>query len=100
VKAARYAVKTIKVSLRVAEPCTGHANNPADAVAILRPIFDALDADQEHAVLLALSNQNQVTGYKTISSGASNASLIDPRIVFRAALQWCDPGALTPGWLH
>jgi DNA repair protein RadC len=45
-----------------------------------------LDADQEHFVLLALDTKKRITGYKVISTGTLNSSLVHPRDVFRAAI--------------
>lgn len=59
---------------------------PADVFEILRVIFSKLDDDQEHLVLLILNVANEVTGYKLISSGGQDKSLVDPRILFRNAL--------------
>ena len=83
---ARYSLKTVRVTLTVDEPPPKKLTQSADAVAVLRPIFAGLDADQEHIVLLTLNNAMRVTGFKVIASGSMTASLIDPKIIFRTAL--------------
>ncbi len=62
------------------------ASSPAEAAEILRDIFEGLDADREHFVILALTSTNRATGFKVISTGATNASLADPRTLFRDAI--------------
>lgn len=59
---------------------------PADVWEILQVIYSKLDDDQEHLVLLILNVSNEVTGYKLLSSGGQDQSLVDPRILFRNAL--------------
>jgi DNA repair protein RadC len=59
---------------------------PADVYEILRVIYSKLDDDQEHLILLILNISNEVTGYKLISSGSQDKTLVDPRILFRNAL--------------
>lgn len=61
--------------------------------AYARGIYEQLDADKEHFVLLALNNKNRVIGFKVISTGTLTASLVHPREVFRAAL-FLDAAAL------
>lgn len=41
---------------------------------------------QEEFILLCLSNNNEVTGIKRISSGGMTATIVDPKIVFTIAL--------------
>jgi DNA repair protein RadC len=53
---------------------------------VTKAIFDALDADQEHAVLLSMTANNQARGFKIISSGGMSEASVDPKIVFRSAL--------------
>jgi DNA repair protein RadC len=81
----RYRIRTIHIGL-AAEPGAKYASSPAEAAVVLRAIIDTQDADQEHFVLLALSNQNRLNGFKVVASGAMSACLVDPRIVYRVAL--------------
>jgi len=81
-----YSLQTVKVRF-VGEPAVKRvASSPSEAVALLRPIFDELDADREHFVILALNSANRATGFKVISTGSTNASLADPRTLFRDAI--------------
>lgn len=59
---------------------------PYDVYAVLRAIYDTLDDDQEHVVLLVLNLAREVTGYKLISSGGQTHTLIDCKVLFRNAL--------------
>jgi DNA repair protein RadC len=52
-------------------------------------IYDTLDADKEHFVLLTLNNKNRVNGFTVIATGTLTASLVHPREVWRAALHLC-----------
>lgn len=83
-----YSISTFKVRLRVHEEEAPPRSVTAsvDAVALLRAIFDDLDADQEHFVVLTLNVKNQVEGYKVLSSGGMNLSYVDMKLLFRAAL--------------
>lgn len=49
-------------------------------------IFDKLDHDCEHFVVLALNVRYEPVGYKVVSSGTATACLVHAREVFRAAL--------------
>ncbi len=59
---------------------------PHDACEILRAIFERLDDDQEHFVILVLKHSGEVSGYKVISSGAQGGAMVDAKLVFRNAL--------------
>jgi DNA repair protein RadC len=87
-----YRLKTFRVEF-VAEPegfPTGSpCRSPEDVPRVARAIYDALDADKEHFVLLAMNNKNRVNGFKVISTGSLTASLVHPREVWRAALHLC-----------
>jgi DNA repair protein RadC len=63
------------------------ANGSDDAARIARAIYDTLDADKEHFVVLALNQKNRLIGYKHVSTGTLTASLVHPREVFTAALE-------------
>jgi DNA repair protein RadC len=81
----RYTVTTFKVRLEVADPGPP-TRSSEDVWRFSQSIFNDLDADKEHFVLLALNNKNRVNGYKVISTGTLTASLIRPGDVYRAAL--------------
>lgn len=63
------------------------ANGSDDAAKIGRAIYDTLDADKEHFVILAFNQKHRLIGYKNISTGTLTSSLVHPREVFSAALE-------------
>jgi DNA repair protein RadC len=85
-------LKTFRVQF-VAEPAEFPAGSPCrsseDVQRLARAIYETLDADKEHFVLLVLNNKNRVDGFKVISTGSLTASLVHPREVWRAALHLC-----------
>ena len=87
-----YRLKTFRVEF-VAEPQPFPTGSPCrsseDVQRVARAIYETLDADKEHFVLLALNNKNRVNGFKLISTGSLTASLVHPREVWRAALHLC-----------
>jgi DNA repair protein RadC len=87
-----YRLKTFQVQF-VAEPTEFSAGSPCrasnDAERIARSIYQRLDADKEHFLLLTLNNKNRVNGFKVVSTGSLTASLVHPREVWRAALHLC-----------
>lgn len=56
-----------------------------DAYQILQAIYQTLDDDQEHLVILCTANR-VVRGYKVISSGGRGFVALDASIIFRTAL--------------
>ena len=52
-------------------------SKPYDVYAVLRAIYDTLDDDQEHFVLFILNLAREITGYKLISSGGQERTLIE-----------------------
>jgi DNA repair protein RadC len=85
-------LKTFRVQF-VAEPAEFPAGSPCrsseDVQRLARAIYETLDADKEHFVLLVLNNKNRVNGFKVVSTGSLTASLVHPREVWRAALHLC-----------
>ncbi len=80
-----YTVKTVRVRLRVAEP--PEAVRSAEAAArVARAVFEDLNADQEHFLVLALSARYRVIGFHVVASGGMDAAQVDARLVFRSAL--------------
>jgi DNA repair protein RadC len=63
------------------------ANGSDDTARIARAIYESLDADKEHMVVLALNQKNRVIGYKHVSTGTLTASLVHPREVLIPALE-------------
>ena len=87
-----YRLITFRVQF-VAEPADFPTGSPCrsseDVQRVARGIFQTLDADKEHFLLLAMNNKNRVNGFKVISTGSLTASLVHPREVWRAALHLC-----------
>ncbi len=87
-----YRLKTFRVQF-VAElgafPSGSPCRSSEDVQRVARAIYETLDADKEHFVLLGLNNKNRVNGFKVISTGSLTASLVHPREVWRAALHLC-----------
>ncbi len=87
-----YRLKTFRVQF-VAEPADFPAGLPCrssdDVQRVARGIFETLDADKEHFLLLTMNNKNRVNGFKVVSTGTLTASLVHPREVWRAALHLC-----------
>ena len=87
-----YRLKTFQVQF-VAEPAEFPAGSPCrasnDVERLARSIYQRLDADKEHFLLLTLNNKNRVSGFKVVSTGSLTASLVHPREVWRAALHLC-----------
>src|SRR5436309_568737 len=81
----RYTVTTFKVRLEVAE-CGIRMRNSETAAIVARGIFNRLDADKEHSVVMGTNNKNRINGYKEVSTGISS-SLVTPAEVFLAALR-------------
>jgi DNA repair protein RadC len=87
-----YRLKTFRVQF-LADPTEFPNGSPCrasdDVDRLARAIYETLDADKEHFVLLAMNNKNRVNGFKVISTGSLTSSLVHPREVWRAALHLC-----------
>lgn len=83
----RYRLKTFKVELVRESASDGPGARTAwDALEVLRTIFQDLDGDQEHFVVLGLDRKLRPVGFKVCHSGGMHESMVDPKIVFRSAL--------------
>ena len=76
------------VSILTKEPTKGYNAVSSSKVAadIAQGIFNTLDCNQEHFVILCLDSANKVQAFKVIHSGGMAFCQVDPRIVFTAAL--------------
>jgi DNA repair protein RadC len=87
-----YRLKTFRVQF-VSEPAVFPVGSlcraSADVERVARAIYQTLDADKEHFVLIAMNNKNRVNGFKVISTRSLTASLVHPREVWRSALHLC-----------
>jgi DNA repair protein RadC len=91
----RYAVKTFTVQLALRENPKGDVlNSPNKAREVARAILATLDADQEHFVVLMLNVQNELIGYKNVSSGTIDQVAVYPRIILRNAILMCAAGII------
>lgn len=57
-----------------------------DIYKVLGVLFEALDEDQEHVLILILNVAQELTGYKLIASGTQEIVVFDNKKVFRSAL--------------
>jgi DNA repair protein RadC len=79
-----YSLRTVR--FHVAEPVTRHIQTRDDLRAVLGPLFDNLDGDREHFLVLALNARGRVIGYQAVATGTATACLVHPREVFRVAV--------------
>ena len=85
----RYTCKLKTIQIKVSDPVEDtRLTGPEDAVMLLRSIYEPLDDDQEHFVVLFLSagRRGVVTGFKVLFSGAQSCILTDVKVIFRNAL--------------
>jgi DNA repair protein RadC len=80
----RYRLKTFTVD--AAHEPAAVCSQPEQAAALIREILATLDGDREHFILVTLDAQNNVRGFKVVSTGTTTASLCSPRNLFRDAL--------------
>ena len=59
---------------------------PAYLKHILDAIFETLDDDQEHIVILILNAAQEMRGFKVLASGAQDHVWLDRKLLFRNAL--------------
>lgn len=67
--------------------CVGRdITDPDQAARCLKPIFDRLDGDREHFVMLALNSKSRLIGHHLVATGTQSACMVHPREVFRPAI--------------
>ena len=93
----QYLIETYKCKLQISEEATTTLNSPEAAARIAREIFNDLDQDQEHFILIAMNGKNNITGFKTLFTGTQGQCTVGVREVFRAALIL---GAASIIWVH
>jgi DNA repair protein RadC len=81
-----YRFKTFRVKLECAEQNPPAVMSGEEAYRFLQTIYADLDVNQEHCTLLVLNNKNRVTGFKVLFTGSATASIVDPKIVMKAAV--------------
>ena len=82
----KYAIKTIKVKLKLREGVLPALTSPERVVETVREIYRDLDADQEHFLVLTLNVQNEVEGFKVVASGMMDQVAVDLKLLFRSAI--------------
>ena len=82
----KYRFETYKVSLVIEDGPSPQISNSRDLAAFARALLDTMDANQEHFIILAMDTKNKVVGFKKLHSGGISSSIVDPNLVFRAAL--------------
>jgi len=80
-----YRIKTIRIELKI-QDFNKKATSSYQAFKILSGIFQDLDADQEHFVVLTLNSRNAITGYKVVCSGGQAEAAVDLKVLFRNVL--------------
>jgi len=81
-----YLIETFRVRLEIAESGILMRNSEGAKI-VARGIFNRLDADKEHFVVMGMNNKNRINGYKEVSTGTLTTSLVSPAEVFLAALR-------------
>ena len=82
----QFTMKTIAVEYTAPIKPPEKVFDAKTAYAIARPIFDKLDSDREHFVIIALDPSGNLNGYKHLFSGGQCAVGAHVREVLRAAL--------------
>ena len=83
----RYRFDTYKVSLVIEDGPSPRISNSRDMYVFAKNLIMTLDANIEHFILCACDSKNKITGFKAIHAGGAAMSLVDVKIVWRAALQ-------------
>lgn len=90
-----YTKKVKTVILKVKEPpADNKCGGSGAACEIARGIYVGLSDNQEHFCALFLDRQNNITGYKVVTSGAMASSSIDMKVLFSNALQFGAQGII------
>jgi DNA repair protein RadC len=82
----KFTLKTVSINLAKEAGSKIIISQPSDAVMVLRALFQRLDADREHFVILALDAKNGLVGHKVVSTGGAAGTAVDPKTLFRDAL--------------
>lgn len=61
-------------------------NGARKSVEYARTVYEELDDDQEHGLVLYLNGGLELIKHKVVSSGHQDSTAFDPKIVFRHAL--------------
>lgn len=61
-------------------------NTARKSIKYARGVYEELDDDQEHGLVLYLNGGLELIKHKVVSSGHQDSTALDPKIVFRHAL--------------
>ena len=83
----KYATKTFTVELVSDKWDLGAPlRSSEDVFHFVESMYQTLDADKEHFVLIVQNNKNRVHGHKVLATGSLTATLVHPREVYTAVL--------------
>jgi DNA repair protein RadC len=83
----KYVTKPFGVELVSDGPDLGAPlRSSEDVFRYARSIYQSLDADKEHFLLIVQNNKNRAVGHKVIATGSLTASLVHPREVYTAVV--------------
>jgi len=78
----------IKLRKKNGQMLSAQIKSSADAAKYFREIFDTEQLEvREQSMAIFLNNANNTVGFYLVSIGGMTATVIDPRTVFRAALE-------------
>jgi DNA repair protein RadC len=81
------AIGELKISYKTTSAPHGKITSSRDAYEFLRRVWDAdLIEYQEQFCILCLSRSNYITAFQFISTGGTAGTVVDPKMVFQAAL--------------
>lgn len=84
----RFTTRTYKTSLVLEDgPPLTRVSNSKDVYPVFLSIYESLDANQEHFVMLSLDTKNKVYGFKVVHTGGLASSIADPKTIMSAALK-------------
>ncbi len=78
--------KTFTVSCVSEETKPAYCTSPRGAAEVFKAIYEDLDLDREHFVMIALNAKGRVIGHKVLATGHATACLVTPAMVYQAAL--------------
>lgn len=81
-----------RVDRRSAEPPPRRIQGPADAWSLLAPLVRDLEAEELHAIYLG--PRGQVRAHRCLTRGSDRYTVVDPRQVYRAAIELGVPRVL------
>jgi DNA repair protein RadC len=81
----KYEIRSSRIQVgEMEQPYCAAFNAPVDVIKAARSILSG--EDQEVFLVFLLDTKNKVLGYQEVARGAVEGCLVDPRVVFRAAV--------------